>query len=174
MAQCQGGTYSSNQDLICCVKRGVSVGSWDHRGFWLPCPGQAGTNSLGIGLDLVEISKQKLKKYSFFFWRRFGAKICDTSKKIVVPDQGENWCRQSWRHKETIDISLHYPVHHPSRDTTPKRFLYFKQIVMRTDGITAMPCSILRNSIRNLRRWGTARAHKKIVRFSHFVFSDKL
>ena len=76
------------------------------------------------------------------FWRHFWPEICKTAKKIVVPNQGENWCRQSWRHKETIDISCtaQFVTH---QDMTTKRFLYIKQVVGRTSSITAMPRSIL-------------------------------
>ena len=35
---------------------------------------------------------------------------------------------------------LHCPVRHPSRDMTEKRFLYIKQVVMRTRGITTAIC----------------------------------
>jgi len=66
------------------------------------------------------------------FWRHFGLQICRSAPKIVVPDQGENWCRQSWRHKETIDISCAPQFVHLSRDMAKTRSLYIKQLVMRT------------------------------------------
>ena len=49
-----------------------------------------------------------------FFGHMFGLQICMTAPKILFPDQGENWCRQSWRHKETIDISCtaQFVTHH--------------------------------------------------------------
>ena len=40
------------------------------------------------------------------FWRIFGVQICTTAPQVVVPGRGENWCRQFWRHEETIDFSF--------------------------------------------------------------------
>ena len=72
-----------------------------------------------------------------------------TAPKIVVPDRGENRCRPSLRLKETIDISLtaEFVTHQEIRPK--KRFLYTKQ-VLRTSGVTVMPRSNLRISIRDL------------------------
>ena len=41
----------------------------------------------------VQTSK-KTQNY-LFFGDVFGLQICMTAPKIVFPDQGENWCRQS-------------------------------------------------------------------------------
>ena len=60
----------------------------------------ADPNSLRLRLDLAEMSK-KLK--ITIFGRLFALGV--TAPTIVVPDQGQNWCRLSWRHKEMIDIS---------------------------------------------------------------------
>ena len=53
-------------------------------------------------LELAELSK---KTQNYHFLATFLATNLYDSSKIVFPDQGENWCRQFWRHKETIDIS---------------------------------------------------------------------
>ena len=45
-------------------------------------------------------------KMPFFFLPHFWPKVLMTvAPAIVVPDQGENRCRQSFRHKEAIAIS---------------------------------------------------------------------
>ena len=78
----------------------------------------AGPNNLRIRLDLAEISKKTLIT---IFWRVFGLQICVKfpPKKLVVPDQGENWCRQSWRRKGRHCTEV-WATHF-------KRFLYMKQ-----------------------------------------------
>ena len=109
---------------------------------------------LRIRLELAEISEKTQNCH--FFGDIFGQQICTTAPKTVFPDQGENWCRQSWRHMETIDICciaqfvthhemLQYPKTVPLHETSTR-------VVMRTGGIiTAMPRSILRVSIWNFR-----------------------
>ena len=58
-------------------------------------------NSLGIRFDLVEISKKARNCQTFCdCWPKSVLQL----KKMVVPDEGENWGRQSGRHNETIDI----------------------------------------------------------------------
>ena len=59
------------------------------------------------------------------------------SVQTVLKTQGDDRCL------------LHYRDRHASRDTTQKRSLHIKQVIMRTSCITAMPRSILRVSIRN-------------------------
>ena len=76
--------------------------------------------------DYAQISPSYPTKLKItIFWRRFRPKICMTAPKIVVPDQGENWCRQSWRRKETTDISCTAQF-----VTTKKLFLYIKPVVV--------------------------------------------
>ena len=67
---------------------------------------------------------------------------------------------------------LDCPIRHPSRDTTKKRFLYIKQVVMRTSGITAMPRLILRASICNVepRIWTTCANKRKACRSAYTIF----
>ena len=85
-------------------------------------------------------------------------------QNMVVPDPGEHWCRHSPQDttKETIDTrcaaqSVSYLEMWPKNGL----YLYIKQVVMRTSGITAMPRSILRISIWIfLPRVWTAYAHK--------------
>ena len=73
----------------------------------------AGPNSLRIRIELAEISK-KTRNYRFLA-TFLAYKICLTAPKIVVPDQSEQWyTQQSWRRKETIDISCtaQFLTHH--------------------------------------------------------------
>ena len=72
------------------------------------------------------------------------------AKKIVVPDQGENWCRQQCRrHKETIDVSCILPNSSPTqRQQQNDSILEASNIVNIVNGtISAMSRSIWRISI---------------------------
>ena len=53
----------------------------------------------------------------------FGMKSVRQLQKRVVPDQGENWCRQSLRPKVTIDISSTAQFVTDQRGTTKKTIL---------------------------------------------------
>ena len=104
----------------------------------------AGLNSFRMRLELAEISKKTQNRH--FLATLLAYKICMRAPKLVVPDQGENCRRRSWRHEETIDIGcIAQSVTHQEmtkKKTVPKS--YFKQVAMRTSGIIAMPRSLLR------------------------------
>ena len=98
--------------------------------------------------------------------------MCMAAPKIVFPDQGENWCGQCWRHTETIDVSC--TAQFATHDEI-KRFIYIKQVVMRTSGIinSAMHCSIWRVSIWNFQLVFEPHVQRDWVSALLFVFLDK-
>ena len=100
-------------------------------------------NSWGIRLDLAEISKktQNLHLKKNIFWPQ----ICVTAPKIIVSDQGQNWCRQSWR--RSIAVALPNPS--PVKRFYQKMIPIHKQVTIRTSGITAMRRSISRVPVWN-------------------------
>ena len=99
----------------------------------------------GRGGINIEVSIIKLK-ITNLLRHLCPTKTCMTAPRIIFPDQGEKWCRHSWKHKETIDISCtaYFMPHH---EIWPKRRQRIIHVAMRTSGITAMPRSILLVSI---------------------------
>ena len=88
----------------------------------------------------------------FFFPTRSRRDIRENSKaptfphwirtNIGVPDQGENWWRQCWRHKRNIDISFiaQFATH---QEIWAKDVSILKSSSSDSNGITAMPRPIL-------------------------------
>ena len=108
-----------------------------------------------------------------FFGDIFGLQMCVTALKIILPDEGEKWCRQFWRHKETIDSSYTAQFVTITR-YYQKRFLYIEQVVMRTSGIAAMSRSVLRVSIWNFQLVFEPHVQRDWVSALLFVFLQVL
>ena len=80
------------------------------------------SNLFIIRLDRAEISVTSKTLFFCVFLRTLWHYLRTTAPKNLVPGQGAIWCRQSWRHKETIDVGCIAQFHHSSRDITKKRF----------------------------------------------------
>ena len=75
------------------------------------------------------------------FWRHFWPKICMTAKKMLVPNQGENCGRQSWKHKRRGSISVAVPNSSPVKRCDHKSIPIYYTSSDRTSSMTAMPRS---------------------------------
>ena len=92
VGQPKSGQSFLESKLVNHCKLGLQI--WKHWP-WLNSA-NAGPNSLRIRLEFAEMSK-KTQNYHFLA-TFFGLQICMTAPKIVFPDQGGIWRRQSWRH----------------------------------------------------------------------------
>ena len=111
---------------------------------------RTGPNIFRTHLALDEISN-KAQKYHllYMFCWRFQNKTRTADPKNVIADQGAFFGVQSAEDAKSRSFPLHFSVRHPSKYVPKTCFLYsyMKQVVTRTNCITAMLRSILRTSI---------------------------
>ena len=101
------GSWSLISPTTACWGMKIGMNHWPWRN-----SANAGLNSFRMRLELAEISKKTQNRH--FLATLLAYKICMRAPKLVVPDQGENCRRRSWRHEETIDTccTAQFVTHH--------------------------------------------------------------